>query len=94
MRFERTQGQIVAVETQKIEGQQRGHEPAVLGQERVEVASTVITEDDRFDIDQRIVRRKAANRFGDPLPSDREVRSAAAACASPNLRFRNITSKE
>jgi hypothetical protein len=47
-RFERTQAQIDALNTQKVEGDERGLRPAALGQERMEVAAPVVAEYDRF----------------------------------------------
>jgi hypothetical protein len=53
-RLERALPQIVAPETQKVEGDERGHEPAALRQETDEVAPSVVPEDDRFAVDQRL----------------------------------------
>jgi hypothetical protein len=70
--------QVVAVETQKIEGSQRGHEPALGGQERVEVAPPVGSQRHRFAVDQRLGAAEAANHLGDPCKAIREVGAASA----------------
>jgi hypothetical protein len=49
-----------------------------LGQERMEVAASVVLKDDRFAVDQGMVRTEAANRLGDPLKTIREVRASPA----------------
>jgi hypothetical protein len=52
--------------------------PAVLGQEGMEVAASVVLEGDRLPVDRRLVRAKAANRIGDPLKAIGEVDGASA----------------
>jgi hypothetical protein len=76
--LQRTQAQVVAVEAQKVEGHERGLDAAALGQERVEVAASVVLEDDRLAIDHRLVRREAAHRLRDPGKAVREVGAASA----------------
>jgi hypothetical protein len=68
-------------ERQKVEGHECGHLPAALGQERAEVALSVVLEHDRLTLDHRLVRREAANRVGDPRKAVGKVGGASA----PNL---------
>jgi hypothetical protein len=41
------------LEAQKVEGDEQGREPSTLGQQRNEVAPTVVAEDDRLAVDPR-----------------------------------------
>jgi hypothetical protein len=77
-RFSATPAQIVAAETQKVEGHECGHEPASIGQGGVEVAAPVVLEDDRLAADQHLVRIEAVNRLRDPGKAIREIGAAAA----------------
>jgi hypothetical protein len=65
-RLERPQALIVAIEAQKIEGDERGLRAAALGHERAEVAPPVVSQHDRFAVDERPVHRQTADRLGDP----------------------------
>jgi hypothetical protein len=51
--LQRALAQIVAAETQKVEGHECGLLPAVLGQQRMEVAPSVVQEYDRFAVGRR-----------------------------------------
>jgi hypothetical protein len=79
-----------AVEAHEVERHERGPRRAALGQERVEVAARVVAEHDRLAIDQRLVRREAANRVGDPLKRFREsaLRRLQTRTRSPWFRAR------
>jgi hypothetical protein len=57
--------------TQKVEGDERGHEAAALGHERMEVAPPVVHKHDRFAVDQRPTHRQTANRLGESSRTDR-----------------------
>jgi hypothetical protein len=61
---------------------ERGPALAALGQERMEVAPSVVHERDRLAVDQRPTHRQTANRLGDRREPIGEVRAAAA----PDLR--------
>jgi hypothetical protein len=53
--LDRAQTRVLAVQTEKIEGDEASLRPARLGAERPEVAPTVGTEHDRLAVDQRAV---------------------------------------
>ena len=52
-RLDRKQAQIAAVETQRVEGHERGLRSAALGHERSEVAPAVLSQRHRLAVDQR-----------------------------------------
>jgi hypothetical protein len=68
---------VVTVEPQKVEGNQRSLGPAVACHERMEVASTVLSDRHGLAVDQRLGAAEAANRLGDPCKAIREVRAAS-----------------
>jgi hypothetical protein len=64
-RLKRPQAQVLPIETQKIEGHERGLSPAPLGEQRYEVAPLVPAQHHRFAVDQRRIRGEAADRLAD-----------------------------
>jgi hypothetical protein len=69
---------VVAVETQKVKGDQRGFCPALSGHERVEVAPPVGSQRHSLAVDQRLGAVEGGNRLGDLCKAIREVGAASA----------------
>jgi hypothetical protein len=74
--------------SQKVECDERDHEPTALGPERGEVAPPVVPQHDRLAVDQCRIGRRAANGFNDACESIREVGTASGPdlMRSPCLR--------
>jgi hypothetical protein len=77
-RLDRTQAQILAVETEKVERHECSLRAAAFGHERPEVAASVIAQHHRLAVDERPVHIETANHLGDRRESSGEVRAAAA----------------
>jgi hypothetical protein len=69
---------MVAVEPQKVEGDQRGFSPALSGQERIEVAPPVGSHRHSLAVAQRLGAVVAGNHLGDPCKAIGEVGGASA----------------
>ena len=61
-----------------VEGNEHGLGAAALGQERQEVAASVLAQHDRLAVGERAVAGEAANRLSEPCETIGEVGAAAA----------------
>jgi hypothetical protein len=62
----------------RVEGNEHGLGAAALGQERQEVAASVLAQHDRLAVGERAVAGEAANRLSEPCETIGEVGAAAA----------------